>query len=98
MKQSDYLEKQVVLTQKKKDYLMPTFREVDVFQKVGKVALAYPKLPSFSESVPCVNNERIGIHSPFFQFLTPPFDKYNLFSWVYVFQRKCGRLANEQKA
>lgn len=30
---------------------MPTFREVDVFQKVGKVALAYPKLPSFPEIV-----------------------------------------------
>lgn len=45
---------------------MPTLREVDVFQKVGKVALAYTKLPSFSE----IASHVLGIHSPFL--LRPP--------------------------
>ena len=68
----------------KKDYLMPTFREAGVFQNVGEVALAHPKLPSFLESVPCVSNETIGIHFPFFIFFFPCFDKYGLFSWIHI--------------
>lgn len=80
---------------------MPTFREVDVFQKVGNVALAYPKLPSFPEIVSHVfSNERVGIHSPSFIpfFLPCPLPCFltnMIFSWVYIFKRKCGRLTHE---
>lgn len=75
-----------IVTHTKNDYLMPTFREVDVFQKVGNVALAYPKLPSFPEIVSHVfSNERVGIHS-LFSPLPPPllFDKYDLQLGIYL--------------
>lgn len=86
-----------MLTYKKNDSLMPTFRGFDVFQKVGEGAFILSFLIFFRNSFLCVSNGRVSIHSLLFSFISACSDKSNLSSILYILQRKCGRLSDDYK-